>query len=59
MDRNLDGKLSPTEMKNTDSKIFTLLDSNSDGFVTKSELERMMNILQDKHDSLVGGEDTD
>ena len=54
MDRNYDGKLSPSEMKNTDSKIFMLLDSDGDGFVTKSELQHMMNVLQVKHDSLVG-----
>ena len=53
MDVNFDNKLSPNEMINTDSKIFTLLDSNEDGFVTKNELQHMMNVLQEKHDSLV------
>ena len=55
MDRNFDDKLSYSEMKNTDPKIFNLLDSDSDGYVTMSELQHLMGVLQDKHDSLVGG----
>ena len=55
MDVNSDNKLSRDEMRNTgtDSKIFMLLDSDDDGFVTKGELQHMMNVLQVKHDSLV------
>jgi Ca2+-binding EF-hand superfamily protein len=53
MDSDLDGRLSNDEMTNTDSKIFMLLDSDDDGFVTKGELQHMMNVLQAKHDSLV------
>ncbi len=53
MDSDLDGRLSNDEMTNTDSKIFMLLDSDDDGFVTKGELQHMMNVLQVKHDSLV------
>ena len=55
MDVDFDNKLSRDEMINagTDSKIFMLLDSDDDGYVTKGELQHMMNVLQAKHDSLV------
>ena len=55
MDVDFDNKLSRNEMLNagTDLKIFMLLDADDDGFVTKGELQHMMNVLQAKHDSLI------
>ena len=53
MDRDFDDKLSPNEMTNADPKIFMLLDSDGDGYVTRNELQHMMKVLQAKHDSLV------
>ena len=52
MDRNLDGKLTPSEMGNVTPQIFMLLDANGDRYVTLSELQHMMTILQSKHDML-------
>jgi len=39
MDANKDGKLSESEVKGPLKKGFSTIDSNSDGFITKEELE--------------------
>ena len=52
MDRNLDYKLSQSELGRDNSEIFLLLDANGDGYVTHEEMEHMMNVLQAQHDNL-------
>ena len=48
MDRNRDGRLTQLEMGKAGPQIFMLLDTDSDGYVTREELEHMMTILQAK-----------